>query len=79
MRNAVEAPFLQPVTCPVLIGRAAQRDALFKYIDSASSGHGQTALIAGEAGVGKSRLVAEAKAYAAAGGFAAPGCMLPAG
>jgi len=65
MRNAVAAPFMQPVICPILIGRAAQLDPLGQCIDRASDGHGQTVLIAGEAGVGKSRLLAEAKAYAA--------------
>jgi class 3 adenylate cyclase len=69
MKNAVVALFPQPVVCPILIGRASQLDDLHQHIDRASDGHGQTVLIAGEAGVGKSRLVAEAKAYAAARGF----------
>jgi class 3 adenylate cyclase/DNA-binding CsgD family transcriptional regulator len=63
------ASFVQPVVCPVLIGRTSKLDVLQQRIHSASDGHGQTVLIAGEAGVGKSRLVAEAKAYAAARGF----------
>jgi DNA-binding CsgD family transcriptional regulator len=49
---------------PVLIGRDEQLDALDGMCDSARAGHGQVALIAGEAGVGKSRLAAEAQARA---------------
>ncbi len=58
-------PFLQQIVCPILIGRAPQLDALRQLVDAASGGHGQTVLISGEAGVGKSCLVAEARAYAA--------------
>jgi len=55
--------------CPVFIGRVPERDALNRLIDQTRSGQGQVALVCGEAGVGKSRLVAEAKAYAATQGF----------
>jgi DNA-binding NarL/FixJ family response regulator len=65
----VAASFTQQVVCPVLIGRALQRDALHELIERVSEGPGQTLLIAGEAGIGKSRLVAEAKASLAARGF----------
>ena len=58
-----------PVVCPVTIGRARERDALYQLIDRTRSGQGQVALVCGEAGIGKSRLVAEAKAYAAGQGF----------
>ena len=58
----------RPVVCPVLIGRTAQLDALTSCIDGAVAGTGQLLLIAGEAGIGKSRLVAEAAAVAAAHG-----------
>ncbi|HEY3230418.1 MAG TPA: AAA family ATPase, partial [Roseiflexaceae bacterium] len=68
-RDAVTTPFTQQVVCPVLIGRVPQLDALHQLIDGTSGGRGQAVLIAGEAGVGKSRLVAEAKAYAAARGL----------
>jgi|SRR5579859_1639307 len=57
-------PFHKPVTCPVLIGRAAHLEALERALDEVASGRGQTMLISGEAGVGKSRLVAEAKTSA---------------
>src|SRR5207248_8200072 len=54
-----------PVICPVTIGRAHERDALSQLIDRTRSGRGQVALVSGEAGIGKSRLVAEVKAKGA--------------
>lgn len=62
-------PLLQSILCPVLIGRDAQVAALARLLDLARSGQGQIALISGEAGIGKSRLVAEARKLAAAQGF----------
>ena len=61
--------FSAPIICPVFIGRVSERDALYRLIDRTRSGQGQVALVCGEAGIGKSRLVAEAKAYAAAHDF----------
>src|SRR6266480_4178338 len=55
--------------CPVFIGRVSERDALLRLIDRIRSGQGGVALVCGEAGIGKSRLVAEAKAYAEAQDF----------
>src|SRR5437764_14308632 len=55
----------KPVVCPVLIGRAAYMQALSRCIAEAPGRRGQVVLVAGEAGIGKSRLVAEAKARAA--------------
>ncbi len=62
-------PLNKPVTCPVLIGRTRELAALYSLIDVARSGQGHAALISGEAGIGKSRLVAEAKSAALAQGF----------
>jgi hypothetical protein len=56
------APFEISVICPVLVGRTPQLDLLDRSIAEVLSGHGQTVLIAGEAGIGKSRLTAEAGA-----------------
>src|SRR5260370_29567490 len=67
--KAVELSHNKPIVCPVLIGRAADLTALYVLVDQAKRGEGQVALISGEAGIGKSRLVAEAKAYAASQGF----------
>jgi predicted ATPase len=61
----MEGSFKTAVICPVFIGRASERDALYQLIDQTRKGQGQVALVCGEAGIGKSRLVAEAKAYAA--------------
>ena len=51
--------FDEPVVCPVLIGRDDQLDALRQVAASVATGSGQTVLVAGEAGIGKSRLVRE--------------------
>src|SRR6266516_3547831 len=59
----------KPIVCPVLIGRATDLIALQVLIDQTKQSEGQVALISGEAGIGKSRLVAEAKTYAASQGF----------
>ena len=61
-------PIPQPILCPVLIGRDAQVAALSRLLDQARNGHGQFALISGEAGIGKSRLVAEVRRLAQAAG-----------
>src|SRR5579862_5896210 len=56
--------FTTPVVCPILIGRASDLTTLRLLVDRAKNGVGQVALLSGEAGIGKSRLVAEVKAYA---------------
>ena len=61
--------FSAPVICPVSIGRAYERDALYQLISLARSGQGQIVQVSGEAGIGKSRLVAEVKTRAASEGF----------
>jgi predicted ATPase len=63
------ASFSTPVLCQVFIGRASERDALYRLIDRTQGGQGQVALVCGEAGIGKSRLLAEAIARAAAQDF----------
>ena len=58
-----------PVVCPVLIGRTPDL-ALFQLsLEQVKSGKGQVALLCGEAGIGKSRLVTEIKTEAFAQGF----------
>src|ERR1044071_3384530 len=56
--------FDKPIFCPIRVGRAAYLDSLEQHLDKARNGQGETLLLAGEAGIGKSRLVAEAKAWA---------------
>jgi predicted ATPase len=62
--KAMVVPLNMSVVCPVLIGRANDLAILHPLIDEAQHGKGQVLLISGEAGIGKSRLVREAKAYA---------------
>ncbi len=59
------APFHQSFVCPVLIDRVSELATLQTLIDQATSRQGQVALLSGEAGIGKSRLVTELKTYAA--------------
>ncbi|GAC1422619.1 MAG: hypothetical protein NVSMB54_02210 [Ktedonobacteraceae bacterium] len=54
------------VVCPIFIGRQLDLTALRLLIDRQKSGQGQVIFLCGEAGIGKSRLVTEAKIYAAA-------------
>jgi DNA-binding CsgD family transcriptional regulator len=67
-RTTVIDPVGQPVTCPVVVGRAPVVEGLRRLLDD---GHhrARVALLSGEAGMGKSRLVAEAKGYAAERGY----------
>lgn len=49
------------VVCPVLIGRENDLQILDRLMNHVTEGKGQIALISGEAGIGKSRLVKEIK------------------
>src|SRR5947199_9797142 len=61
--------FNTSVICPLLIRRIDELAAFHLLLDQAKSGKGQIVLLSGEAGIGKSRLVAEAKTDATAQGF----------
>ena len=61
--------FNKPLVCPVLIGRTTELAALRLLMDQAKSGQGQVVLLSGEAGIGKSRLVAEVKTYTSSQDF----------
>ncbi|GAC1618190.1 MAG: hypothetical protein PVS3B1_22400 [Ktedonobacteraceae bacterium] len=54
------ASFTTPIVCPVLIGRTSHLETLVHYMEQMCGGRGHTVLITGEAGIGKSRLIAEA-------------------
>jgi DNA-binding CsgD family transcriptional regulator len=54
-----------------LIGRSSELAALGLLLEQGKSGKGQVALLSGEAGIGKSRLIAEVKNTAASMGFLA--------
>src|SRR5687768_16360929 len=66
----MSSPYNSSFVCPVLVGRAPQLVSLDRQLAQAGAGQGQVALIGGEAGVGKSRLVAEVKGRAIGQGFA---------
>src|SRR5215213_3188669 len=63
------SPTNRPVVSRRLIGRATQIDALHSALAATRRGNGQCITIAGEAGIGKSRLVAEAATSAAKQGM----------
>jgi predicted ATPase len=74
----MKAQFATPLICPVLIGRAQDLTTLRLLVERAKSGQGHVALVSGEAGIGKSRLVAEVKTYAASHDFwLLQGCCFP--
>ena len=50
--------------CPIMIGRAEPTATLNRCLELTQAAHGNTLLIAGEAGIGKSRFATEAKAHA---------------
>jgi len=54
----------QRVSCPVLVGRDAEVARLQAAIERAAAGRPATVLVAGEAGIGKTRLVTEALGHA---------------
>ncbi|CAN5686953.1 hypothetical protein BH23CHL2_BH23CHL2_27530 [soil metagenome] len=56
--------FDRSIRCPIVIGRDPQLAVLTRAFEQVAAQRGQTLLVAGEAGIGKSRLVAEAKAIA---------------
>lgn len=55
--------------CPTLIGRTHDLAALHLLVEGVKSRQGHAALVSGEAGIGKSRLVTEVKTYATNQGF----------
>jgi hypothetical protein len=67
----------QRVSCPVLVGRGAEVARLRAAIERAAVGQPATVLVAGEAGIGKTRLVTEALGHAAGLGVMAlaGGCL----
>src|SRR5437899_920873 len=65
MKSAMDRPFV----CQKIIGRVHERAGLRELVEQAKGGRGQVVILAGEAGIGKSRLVAETRAVATAEGF----------
>ena len=68
---------LRRVSCPAFVGRSDELAALDSALARASEGIPAFAFVAGESGVGKSRLVAEFEAHAEGGGRAGARRALP--
>jgi DNA-binding CsgD family transcriptional regulator/tetratricopeptide (TPR) repeat protein len=60
---------LTPLLSPLLVGRDDLLDLADRRLEEAAGGRGQTLLLAGEAGVGKSRLLGAIARKAQGGGF----------
>jgi len=60
---------MRQMLCPVLVGREEELDVLLAALDRAADGRGGAFFVAGEAGVGKSRLVREVARRAQARGL----------
>src|SRR6266699_1686853 len=60
---------MRSMLCPTVIGRGAELDALAGALDRAADGNGGVFFLAGDAGIGKSRLATEATSLAAPRGF----------
>jgi hypothetical protein len=56
------------IPCPVLVGRAAELDALTAAFERARAGRGEVVYVTGEAGIGKSRLAHEIASVAEGAG-----------
>src|SRR4051812_21363967 len=65
----MHTPLDSSVVCPILLGRSVHLATLNAVLAQAHAGQGRVVLLSGEAGIGKSRLAAEVKAQALAGGF----------
>lgn len=62
-------PAAGQILCPVLIGREAELSQTDLALDAAADGRGQTMVVAGEAGGGKTAFVREVESHAHARGF----------
>ena len=69
MANPYHLAMPRRLVSPTLVGRETELAAMARALDSAAAGAPVHRLVAGEAGVGKSRLVAEAAALATARGM----------
>jgi predicted ATPase len=64
---------------PVLVGRESELSVLLAAVERAAGGEGAVAVVGGEAGVGKTRLVQEAAAHARRGGRVLSGACVEVG
>ena len=62
-------PAAGQIVCPIIVGRDAERDQANELLEAAATGRGQTLVLSGEAGVGKSAFVRALIARATSRGF----------
>src|SRR5713101_4420172 len=67
--NSMELPINTPLVCPTIVGRATELAALHAIVGEVEGGHSRFVLLSGEAGIGKSRLVAALETQARSRGF----------
>lgn len=65
----IPRPVPGQLVCPVVVGRTAERARFAEHLDHAREGRGQTVLLSGEAGVGKSAFTRQCIDAATAQGF----------
>src|SRR5271157_5721117 len=65
----MELPINKAVICPTIVGRESELAALQTIVSEVEGGHSHLILLSGEAGIGKSRLVAALVADAHSRGF----------
>ena len=63
----------RPVQCPILVGRDDLLELFDHVIDEALNGRGSTVFVAGQAGIGKTRLIRAADRKAEAAGLRSDG------
>jgi len=67
--NRMDLPIKKAVICPTIVGRVSELAALQSMVSELEEGRSHLVLLSGEAGIGKSRLVAELANDARSRGF----------
>jgi len=69
MRTLTPMSHVGSVQCPIIVGRDDLLDLAARRLDEAAAGHGQILLLAGEAGIGKTRLLNAIRQMARTAGY----------
>ncbi len=78
MRTLTPMSHVGSVQCPIIVGRDDLLELAARRLDEAAAGHGQILLLAGEAGIGKTRLLDAIRQKARAAGYVnASGSLAP--